>query len=525
MPFSEEEDERHTTTTTTTSNNDDNENCKRQQYYTSTRFEHGSMIGDITYHHGSHQQQQSSTMIYGHDQWRAPHNPTNPESGIGLASEFGCGNNGSTCNGYHVTNGVLGYESAKVGEPFLKIGVGSLIKGSCDDCGSSSGSSNNNKNSNDDEYNENDEEYKFNSRYKFHNEPKWKVLPSPDPNEVTFVHEETLHNKNNNADELYGYRIQKTIRLDGTVLTVRSILTNLGTKQFTTPWYSHHFFSGNNNTTDPIIRPGYVLDLGISQYGLPTPLTPQFDQPGLDSWSGNINDYANVTMAHDGSISISITKAIPEGTKLKANFLDVNKNTQTYLTDGSFTLHAPNGQYSVYEKIPELQTQSRNPFIYAYNIYVERSTLSPEPMLLLYLEPGETTFWTQHLKFTSSDVDDGTSDLVGSRDDDGASLFWGMSIWSMLPTTSNVWKSPAVNLSDPTGYAAFFAVLVAACCLSLAAAAVTLYRIRYTGGSILSSSSSSRQTRRSDYSSIPDCSAESEEKVADGGGDVVISVV
>ena len=318
MPLSEEEeDKRHSPTTSNSINNNDNndnENCKRQQYYTSTRFEHGSMIGDITYHHGSHQQSSSSsTMIYGHDQWRAPHNPTNPESGIGLASEFGCGNNGATCNGYHVTNGVLGYEEAQVGEPFLKIGVGSLIKGSCDDCGSSSDENNRN-----DEYDEDEEEYKFNSRYKFHHEPKWKVLPSPGPNEVTFVHEETLHN-NHNA-ELYGYRIQKTIRLDGTILTVRSILTNLGTKQFTTPWYSHHFFSGNNNTTDPNIGPGYVLDLGISQYGLPTPLTPQFDQPGLDSWSGNINDYANVTMAHDGSISISITKPIPEGTFVQTTF-------------------------------------------------------------------------------------------------------------------------------------------------------------------------------------------------------------
>eukprot|EP00581_Thalassiosira_minuscula_P031722 CAMPEP_0183783366 /NCGR_PEP_ID=MMETSP0739-20130205/63340_1 /TAXON_ID=385413 /ORGANISM="Thalassiosira miniscula, Strain CCMP1093" /LENGTH=120 /DNA_ID=CAMNT_0026027031 /DNA_START=116 /DNA_END=475 /DNA_ORIENTATION=+ len=102
-------------------------------------------------------------------------------------------------------------------------------------------------------------------------------------------------------------------------------------------------------------------------------------------------------MARDKSISMKITKPIPEGVRLKAEFLDENTVT---LTDGSFTLHAPNGM-SVYEKIPELQTQSRNPFIYAYNVYLERGTISPEPMLLLYLEPGETTSWTQHLKFSS----------------------------------------------------------------------------------------------------------------------------
>jgi hypothetical protein len=111
-----------------------------------------------------------------------------------------------------------------------------------------------------------------------------------------------------------------------------------------------------------------------------------------------MNEYANVTMASDGSISMSVKKLIPDGVKLKADFLD--ENTQT-LTDGSFTLHAPNG-LSVYERIPELQTQSGNPFIYAYSVYAERGALSPEPMLLLYVRPGETTFWTQHLRFTST---------------------------------------------------------------------------------------------------------------------------
>ncbi|KAL7472034.1 hypothetical protein ACHAXS_013178, partial [Conticribra weissflogii] len=331
------------------------------QYYTGSRFEHGSMIGDITF---------GSRSVYGRGLWRASpaHDPSWPESGVGLASEFGCGDNGVNCVGKgDITNGVLGYEAAGIGEPFLKIGVGALIKGSCPECAGS-------------------EEYRFNSPYEFYRPPKWDVLPSPGPNEITFVSEEVLGD--------YGYRIQKTARLDGNVLTVRSLLTNLGKKQFTTPWYSHHFFTGD----DEPVGPGYVLDLGLSEFGLKS-LTPLFRQPGLGTWSADITDYSNVTMARDASISIAVKKILPEGVKLKAEFLDENTVT---LTDGSFTLHAPNG-ISVFEKIPELQTQSRNPFIYAYNVYAERGTLSPEPMLLLYLQPGETTFWTQHLKFSSSD--------------------------------------------------------------------------------------------------------------------------
>lgn len=332
------------------------------KYYTSSRFEHGSMIGDIVFG--------GDKSVYGRGLWRTPHDPSWPESGVGLASEFGCGDNGVTCVGKgDITNGVLGYESAKSGEPFLKIGVGALIKGSCPDCtGDDNG------------------DYKFNSPYKFYRPPKWNVLPSPGSNEITFLSEESLGE--------YGYRVQKTARLDGNVLTVRSLLSNTGKKQFTTPWYSHHLFTGDNDA----VGPGYSLDLGLSEYGL-KPNTAVFKQPGLGSWSGDLNDYVNVSLARDGSISMNVKKAIPDNVKLKAQFLDENTIT---LTDGSFTLHAPNG-ISVYERIPELQTQSRNPFIYAYNVYIEKGTISPEPMLLLYLQPGETTFWTQHLKFTSTD--------------------------------------------------------------------------------------------------------------------------
>jgi hypothetical protein len=336
--------------------------ANENDYYQGSRFEHGSMIGDIMLG--------DNRKVYGLGLWRTPHNPAWPESGVGLASEFGCGDNGNTCIGKgDITNGVLGYDTAKPGDPFLKIGVGALVKGSCADC-----------------IGEDAQVYQFNSPYKFYRPPKWTVLPSPGLNEVSFVSEESLGD--------YGYRIQKTVRLDGNVLTVRTILSNAGKKQFTTPWYSHHFFSGD----DVPLGVGYGLDLGLSIFGLKSG-TVVFKQPGLGSWSGDMNDYVDVLSAKDGSISMNVKKAIPDGVRLKANFLDENTPT---LTDGSFTIHAPNG-VSVYERIPELQTQSRNPFIYAYNVYIEKGTLSPEPMLLLYLQPGETTSWTQHLKFNAID--------------------------------------------------------------------------------------------------------------------------
>mmetsp|Transcript_32304 Transcript_32304/g.69735 ORF Transcript_32304/g.69735 Transcript_32304/m.69735 type:complete len:469 (+) Transcript_32304:202-1608(+) len=404
-----------------------------KNFYTGSRFEHASMIGDFTY--GGDQQ------FYGHDLWRIPHDSVWPESGIGLASEFGCGDNGATCAGKGtITNGVLGYESAKAGEPFLKIGVGALVKGSCPDCvGDENGV------------------YRFNSPYEFYRTPTWQVLPSPAYNEITLRSEEVVGE--------YGYRLQKTVRLDGNIMTVRSILSNLGKKQFTTPWYSHHFFTGN----DEPVGPGYQLDLGLSEYALQT-LTPQFKQPGLGTWSSDILEYANVTMAPDKSISIRMKKVVPDGVRLKAEFLDENLVT---LTDGSFTLHSPNG-VSVFEKIPELQTQSRNPFIYAYNVYAERGTLSPEPMLLLYLEPEETTTWTQHLKI--------------SVERNPAGSGWFLSMFS-----EEVWWGKRFHSSSRA------ALMLLVSCFGMFVASYT----RSRGGA----------RRRIDYVSIPDHSKEEDGNV------------
>ena len=146
----------------------ESEGFSNDRFYIGSRFEHGSMIGDFLI--GNDRE------VYGRGLWREPHNPNWPESGVGLASEFGCGHDGVACVGRgDIYNGVLGYDTAKAGEPFLKIGVGALIKGSCPACSW-----------------KDDDVYKFNSPYKFFRPPSWKVLSSPGPNEVTIYSEEKL---------------------------------------------------------------------------------------------------------------------------------------------------------------------------------------------------------------------------------------------------------------------------------------------------------------------------------------------
>jgi len=35
--------------------------------------------------------------------------------------------------------------------------------------------------------------------------------------------------------------------------------------------------------------------------------------------------------------------------------------------------------------------------MYAYNLYIERGTMSPEPQILLHLDPGQSATWSQKL--------------------------------------------------------------------------------------------------------------------------------
>jgi hypothetical protein len=202
--------------------------------------------------------------LYGTELWRTPHNPYWPESGVGLASEFGVGDDGANCdykcgwNGVDdVTNGVLGYKEAEIGRSFLKIGVGELIKGSCPECDSTG-------------------IYRFNSPYQFAKQPLWK-MSQPSDNVVILEHEAKLNQ--------YGYRLQKTIVLNDNVLSVTSTLTNLGVNAFRTAWYSHHFFDCD---AEPI-GPGYSLQMDLRESR-----AQLFEEPGNSGWTLPLRNYAKV---------------------------------------------------------------------------------------------------------------------------------------------------------------------------------------------------------------------------------------
>jgi hypothetical protein len=329
-------------------------------YYQSSRFDWSSMIGHLTRTSTDWQGNKETHTLYGIRNWRVPHDPYWPESGVGLAAEFGVGDDGSFCNFFcgwnhvnEVTNGVLGYREAKMGESFLKIGVGELIKGSCPACDSA-------------------EDYKFNSPYQFARPPVWNLEDYGDGRSVSLNHEATLRE--------HGYRLRKDITLHNDQLLVKHTLTNIGRVPFSTAWYSHHFFTCDSHPAGS----GYEMDVKLAA------TDGEYEEPGTWFWATPLRDYAKVTASTD-TVSIRMQRGLESKVRIKAEFVkDENSH-------GGFTLKAC--QTSIRETIPEVAKSNTGISMYAYNLYIESGTFSPEPQIYIHLMPGESTSWTQQLDF------------------------------------------------------------------------------------------------------------------------------
>lgn len=341
-------------------------------YYQSSRFDWGSMIGSITRTTKNPNTGVREThSVYGTNQWRLPHDSYWAESGVGLASEFGVGAEGSLCNflcGWNqnneVTNGVLGYQEAKSGESFLKIGVGELIKGSCSTCDSA-------------------EDYKFNSPYQFARPPVWTLETDNNSNAIILSHTALLEGRK------IGYKLEKYITLNDDQLLVKTVLSNLGSESFSTAWYSHHFFTCDSHP----VQYGYSADFDLAS------TNGEYDEPTTWSWSTPLEDYARVHLSNhtnggddnEPSVRIDMQRGVESNVRIKAEF---EKNEKS---KGGFTLRACNTK--IRETIPEVGDATSDISMYAYNLYIESGTLSPEPQILLSLDPGKSTSWTQQLDF------------------------------------------------------------------------------------------------------------------------------
>lgn len=111
----------------------------------------------------------------------------------------------------------VGYDEAKPGESFVRIGVGAIRR-------------------------PDEPAYRQFSTYEVADHGKWTVNRGPD--RIEFVQE--LGDSNG-----YAYRYRKTVRLDGRTLSLEHSLKNTGRKAIATSVYNHDFFMLDNQPTGP----------------------------------------------------------------------------------------------------------------------------------------------------------------------------------------------------------------------------------------------------------------------------------
>lgn len=196
----------------------------------------------------------------------------------------------------------------------------------------------------------------------------WKLTEQKDSNSIVLEHEAILRE--------YGYYIRKDITLNDDELLVKTTLTNLGRVPFATAWYSHHFFTCDSQS----VKEGYSVDLDTNINYL---------EPGTWSWSTPLRKYAKVFLNREASVEM--LREVGQNVKIKAEFVKDVKS------DGGFTLRACGN--SIRETIPEISNDG-GVSMYAYNLYIETGTFSPEPQIFIRLQSGQSTSWTQRLEFS-----------------------------------------------------------------------------------------------------------------------------
>lgn len=158
-------------------------------YYRASRFDWGSMVGQITYKNHTYLQRWEDYCGRGPS---GEHDPLTPNTGTGLSEEF-------------ITP--LGYEQAEVNGHFVKIGVGVLKRADKAD-------------------------YNFATAYDIVDKGTREVKKTK--NTIALTH-------SLNSDIGYGYKLERIYTIKDNKLIVRHTLINTGKKRVTTETYSHNF--------------------------------------------------------------------------------------------------------------------------------------------------------------------------------------------------------------------------------------------------------------------------------------------
>jgi hypothetical protein len=279
-------------------------------FYRGTRFDWAGVLGEVEF--------------AGHKvfcPWKDTHDPTNHDDIVGPCEEFGM-------------ERPLGYDEAKPGETFLKIGVGELEKPK-------------------------EEKYSFARKYRIVKPAEWRVTP-PNPwvgRRATAIRFETR----GALASGHGYEYSKSVVLtqSGSLLAIGHKLMNTGTKPITTDFYNHNFFNVDSDPVGPHYRFVFPFDLRAND------LRGRFGE--LIAVEGKELRFKDDLT--DGFVMAELT-----------GFEPPNEN------DLAFEMrHSPS----------RLRVTVTHNYRYAkFNVWGVRTTICPEPFMRIEnLQPGKSRAW------------------------------------------------------------------------------------------------------------------------------------
>jgi hypothetical protein len=278
-------------------------------FYRGTRFDHAGVFGEIEF---------AGHKIFG--PWKDKHDPTNHDDIIGPCEEFGI-------------EKPLGYDDAKPGETFLKIGVGELEKPK-------------------------EDKYSFAKKYKIVKPAGWKETERD--LEVKAKRAPLIEWKMEQKANGYGYEYQKVVSLFGneaTLLIVHS-LKNTGEKPIATEVYNHNFFNVDGDSVGPNYSFAFPFELKAQD------LKGKFGE--LVELKGKQLRFKD--KLDDGFVMAGLTGFDP-----------------TRRGDRAFEMrHGPSG---VRVSVAYIQPFSK------FNIWGIKTTICPEPFTRIELKPGEGMVW------------------------------------------------------------------------------------------------------------------------------------
>jgi hypothetical protein len=279
-------------------------------YYRSTRFDWSGVIYSLKYK--------------GHEyfgDWRDVHDPFNPSSISGPVDGF--------------LKPGLGYNDAKPGGEFIRIGIGVIEK-------------------------PDEVSYRMFEHYPIIDHGKWTIIK--ESNWIEFCHEVS-------SDNGYGYIYKKRIELleDEPGFTILYSLKNTGTRPIETDQFNHNFFLIDKGLTGPDFQVSFPFNIQPN---------PEIKKLGSENRKVQIK---NNVLTFDEQLS-------NEG-HVWFNFIGFGDSSSDY----GFEIVNKNSGAGV--KVKGSKPLQKMVF------WAEDNTLCPEPFIEIFAEPGDTDSWSTTYTF------------------------------------------------------------------------------------------------------------------------------